>query len=47
MEIGLARLTRLCTGGVEAADLCGRLIADCRDPAGEDDATVLILRRDH
>ncbi len=46
MEIGFARLARLCTGSVDPADLCVRLIADCRDPAGEDDATVLVLRRD-
>lgn len=47
MEVGLARLTRLSTGAADEVGLCTRLIADCRDPAGEDDATVLILRRDH
>ena len=37
---------RVASGVSEPLDLCARLIADCRDPAGEDDATVLVLRRD-
>lgn len=46
VSVGLSRLVRVATGVTEPLDLCTRLIADCRDPAGEDDATVLVLRRD-
>jgi light-regulated signal transduction histidine kinase (bacteriophytochrome) len=46
MEVGLDRLTHLAAGVPDPAQLCARLVADCRDPAGEDDATVLVLRRD-
>ncbi len=42
---GLDRLTMLSTGPTEPARLCRRLMDECRDPAGEDDATVLVLRR--
>ncbi len=43
---GFDRLARLSTGATEPARLCARLMEDCRDPAGEDDATVLVLHRD-
>jgi two-component system, chemotaxis family, sensor kinase Cph1 len=46
VSVGLSRLVRVASGVSEPLDLCARLIADCRDPAGEDDATVLVLRRD-
>jgi light-regulated signal transduction histidine kinase (bacteriophytochrome) len=46
VSVGLSRLVRVASGVPEPLDLCARLIADCRDPAGEDDATVLVLRRD-
>jgi two-component system, chemotaxis family, sensor kinase Cph1 len=43
---GFDRLARLSTGATEPAHLCARLMEYCRDPAGEDDATVLVLHRD-
>lgn len=43
---GFDRLARLSTGATEPAQLCARLMEYCRDPAGEDDATVLVLHRD-
>jgi hypothetical protein len=46
IDDGLARLVRVAAAGGEAGDLCSRLMRDCRDPAGEDDATVLVLGRD-
>ena len=45
IDVGLARLVRLSADTVGAERLCLRLIEDCRDPDGEDDATVLVLRR--
>lgn len=45
IDVGLARLVRLSADTVGADRLCLRLIEDCRDPDGEDDATVLVLRR--
>jgi len=42
---GLDRLTMLSSGPTDPARLCQRLMDECRDPAGEDDATVLVLRR--
>ena len=46
LETGLARLVAVVQGGGEATRLCASLIQDCRDPSAEDDATVLVLRRD-
>ena len=43
---GFDRLARLSTGATEPAHLCARLMEDCRDPTGEDDATVLVLHRE-
>src|SRR6478735_4581582 len=46
LETGLARLVGIVRGGGEAARLCESLILYCRDPSAEDDATVLVLRRE-
>ncbi len=46
IDAGLARLLLLSTGSVDARQLCTVLMADCREPDGEDDATVLVLTRD-
>ena len=43
---GLDRMLRTATGLRDPGVLCDRLIAECRDPAAEDDASVLVLRRD-
>ena len=43
---GFDRLARLSTGATEPAHLCARLMEDCRDPTGEDDATVLVMHRE-
>ena len=43
---GLDRLLRMATGQPDPGVLCDRLVADCRDPAAEDDASILVLRRD-
>ena len=46
MDEGLDRLLDLATGHGDAATLCEKLMTECRDPEGVDDATVLALSRD-
>ena len=46
LDVGLDRLTGLATGGQDPDALCEALMSMCRDPSGEDDATVLVLARD-
>ena len=45
IDIGLGRLARLASEPAAPKDLCGLLMRECRDPAGDDDATVLVLHR--
>lgn len=45
LDVGLDRLTGLATGGKDPDALCEALMSMCRDPSGEDDATVLVLAR--
>ena len=46
LDDGLDRLLDLATGHGDAATLCEKLMTECRDPDGVDDATVLALSRD-
>ncbi|MFC4783283.1 SpoIIE family protein phosphatase, partial [Nocardioides sp. MAHUQ-72] len=46
VDRGLARLVALSGGQLGATELCTRLIEECRDPKEDDDATMLVLRRD-
>ena len=46
LDAGLDRLLDLATGHGDAATLCEKLMSECRDPDGVDDATVLVLSRD-
>jgi light-regulated signal transduction histidine kinase (bacteriophytochrome) len=45
IDVGLARLERLAAGAGDATELCDRLMEQCRDPAGSDDATILVVGR--
>ncbi len=45
IDVGFDRLTTLASGQGQAPTLCATLMSDCRDPDGEDDATVLVLSR--
>jgi hypothetical protein len=46
IDVGLDRLLRVATGTSDATALCVKLMTDCRDPDGDDDATVLTISRD-
>ena len=46
LDVGLDRLADVASGGDDVSALCARLMRECRDPAGDDDATVLVLGRD-
>lgn len=46
LDEGLDRLATIAGDSRDVPGLCAALMRDCRDPAGEDDATVLVLGRD-
>ena len=45
IDEGLERMLRVAGGTSDATALCVKLMAECRDPDGDDDATVLTLSR--
>lgn len=45
IDEGLARLLRVAGGTHDATALCVKLMVECRDPDGDDDATVLTISR--
>ena len=46
LDVGLGRLVAVASASVDPAQLCAALMSVCRDPDGEDDATVLVLARE-